>query len=232
MRMSIDKLVAYFKKKIYGQTFVCPVCHLELSYADLDQHDCLVCPLCGVVIEAAEVYGHSVPVINDVEIYRPQTNLRLHPLTTHLPIGLFPFVLLGSVLLLILSIYMKLTGIPEPDSLWGGYLPTISNAVLIMLFLSTASSIATFISGYNDWRMRYSKRPYRVISLKIIMSWLFLFFGTVMICLHGFVFKAGAITFASVPEIFATIVYFLFMSAAMVTLSTLGHIGGYLVFGK
>jgi len=232
VRMSIDKFINFFKKKIYGQTFICPVCHLELSYSDLDQHHCLVCPLCGVVIESAEVYGHPIPVINDVEIYRPQPNLRLHPLTTHLPIGLFPFVFLGSVLLLILSIYMKIAGIHEPSSFWGGYLPTISNVVLIMLFISTASSIITFISGYSDWRQRYSRRPYRVISLKIFLSWLFLFFGTVMICLHSTVFQSGALTFASIPEYFATIIYFLFMTAAMVTLSTLGHVGGYLVFGK
>jgi uncharacterized membrane protein len=230
--MFVDKLIKYFKKKVYGKTFTCPVCHLELSYSDLDKHNCLVCPLCGVVIEEAGVYGHSVPVINDVEIYRTQPNFRLHPLATHLPIGLFPFALLGAVLLLILSIYMNISGSYTPETFWGGYLPAISNMILIMLFLSTASSIVTFISGVVDWNLRYRKRPYRIISLKISLTWLFLFLGIVMICLHGFVFQSGAISFVSSGNILSTLAYFFCMGAAMITLSILGHIGGYLVFGK
>lgn len=230
--MIIDKLINYFKKKIYGRTVTCPVCHLELSYADLDEHNFLVCPLCGVIIEEAGVYGHSVPVINDVEIYRPQSNLRIHPLATHLPIGLFPFAFLGALLLLIISIYTNIVGIGDLSSLWDGYLPIISNVIIVILFISTLSSILTFISGYFDWKLRYSKRPYRIISLKIYLSWLFLFLGTTMISLHGIVFESGGIAFSSFLEISATIIYFLFMTIALIALATLGHIGGYLVFGK
>ena len=34
-----------FKKKFYGTTFRCPVCHLELAHADLDANGLVVCPL-------------------------------------------------------------------------------------------------------------------------------------------------------------------------------------------
>ncbi len=60
--------------------------------------------MCGVVIDVEEVYGHAVPVVLDVEVHRPQPKLRIHPLATHLPIGLYPFAVLGAGLLLLASI--------------------------------------------------------------------------------------------------------------------------------
>ncbi len=83
----VGKFVDIFKKPLYGKTFKCPVCHLELSYHDTDENGCLVCPLCSVVIELHETYGHSIPIVNDVEIERVPPKARLHPIATHLPFG-------------------------------------------------------------------------------------------------------------------------------------------------
>ena len=47
-----------FKRRFYGRTFHCPVCHLELAVVDADGNRLLVCPVCGVVLEIEEVYGH------------------------------------------------------------------------------------------------------------------------------------------------------------------------------
>ena len=44
----LDRFVGFFKRRLYGKTFRCPVCHLELSEHDVDAHGNLVCPVCGV----------------------------------------------------------------------------------------------------------------------------------------------------------------------------------------
>ncbi len=228
----VDRFVNIFKKRLYGRTFFCPVCHLELSYHDTDENDCLVCPLCGVVIELHETYGHAIPIVNDVEINRPQPKARLHPMATHLPIGLFPFALLGAVYLLFISIYLKVTGIETHAFSLSTSIPVIGNITFLFLLIAVIASTLTFLTGVIDWKKRYGGRTYRVITLKIILSGLFLLFGLGTVVLHLTVFEAGMIGFDNLVGVLATIVYFGFLGAAMFILATLGHVGGYLVFGK
>jgi uncharacterized membrane protein len=193
----------------------------------------LVCPLCSVVIELHETYGHFLPIVNDVEVERVQPKARLHPMATHLPIGLFPLGLLGAAFLLITSIYSKISGINVSSSLFfSEYSTIIENVTFLMLSIAVFASALTFITGFIDWRYRYSGRSYRVITLKIILSGLFLATGIAVIALHCVVFQAGMIGFDNLINVLATIFYFTLMAAAMFILATLGHVGGYLVFGK
>jgi hypothetical protein len=229
----VGKFVNVFKKRLYGKTFKCPICHLELSEHDTDENGCLVCPLCSVVIELHETYGHFLPIVNDVEVERVQPKARLHPMATHLPIGLFPLGLLGATFLLATSIYSKISGINVSSSLFfSEYSTIIENVTFLMLSIAVFASALTFITGLIDWRYRYSGRPYRVITLKIILSSLFLVTGIAVVALHCVVFQAGMIGFDNLINVLATIIYFTLMAAAMFILATLGHVGGYLVFGK
>ncbi|NQU63319.1 MAG: hypothetical protein HQ517_03400 [SAR324 cluster bacterium] len=229
----VDRFVNIFKKRIYGKTFYCPVCHLELSEHDTDENGCLVCPLCSVVIELHETYGHFVPIVNDVEINRVQPKARLHPMATHLPIGLFPFALLGAGFLLLLSLYGQITGLTVANnSFFAEISPIINNVTQIMLTIAVISSAITFLTGFLDWKYRYGGRPYRVITLKLVLSGIFLVVGLITVALHPVVFNAGIIGLESVLSVLATLTYFIFMGAAMFMLATLGHVGGYLVFGR
>jgi len=233
MMNGVDRFVALFKKPLYGRTFACPVCHLELSEYDVDPNGNLVCPLCGVVIELYETYGHFVPVVNDVEINRAQPKRRLHPLATHLPIGLFPLALLGAGVLLVVSLGLKLAGIePGNCGFCSGYAPLIADSVWILLSVAVIASALTFLTGYRDWKQRYGGRPYRVITLKIRLSILFLVTGVMTVVLHPFVFTAGMVGLSSLAGLAAAILYFVVMGAAGFMLATLGHVGGYLVFGR
>ncbi len=228
-----DRFVNIFKKRIYGKTFYCPVCHLELSEHDTDENGCLVCPLCSVVIELYETYGHFVPIVNDVEINRVQPKTRMHPMATHLPIGLFPFALLGAGFLLLLSVYGRFAGLTAANTpFFAEYSPIINNVTLLMLVIAVVSSALTFLTGFVDWKQRYGGRPYRVIKLKLILSGIFLVVGLVTVVLHPVVFSAGIISFDSLVDVLTAVVYFIFMGAAMFMLATLGHVGGYLVFGR
>ncbi|MFH2129897.1 MAG: hypothetical protein ABIK68_05945 [bacterium] len=229
----VDRFVNLFKKPLYGKTFYCPVCHLELSQHDTDENGCLVCPLCSVVIELYETYGHFVPVVNDVEINRVQPKTRLHPMATHLPIGLFPFALLGAGFLLLLSLYGSFAGLNATNSpFFANISPIVGNVTLIMLSIAVVSSALTFLTGVLDWKSRYGGRSYRVITLKILLSGIFLIVGVVTVALHLVVFNAGIISFDSLLAILAAIAYFILMGAGLFMLATLGHVGGYLVFGK
>lgn len=229
----VDGFVKVFKKRLYGKTFFCPVCHLELSYHDADENDCLVCPLCGVVIELHETYGHSLPIVNDVEINRVQPKARLHPMATHLPVGLFPLALLGGVVLLIISVYLKLSGLSLAGcSFCSTAFPWVDNATLIMLFIAVVTSALTFLTGFFDWKRRYGGRPYRVITLKILLSGLFFLIGIIVIALHAGLFQAGILQLDNALSVLAAILYYLLMGFGMFVISTLGHVGGYLVFGR
>ncbi|MBU2643902.1 hypothetical protein KKI24_04285 [bacterium] len=229
----VDRFVNLFKKPLYGKTFYCPVCHLELSQHDTDENGCLVCPLCSVVIELYETYGHFVPVVNDVEINRAQPKTRLHPMATHLPIGLFPFALLGAGFLLLLSLYGSFAGLNAANSpFFANISPIVGNVTLIMLSIAVVSSALTFLTGVLDWKSRYGGRSYRVITLKILLSGIFLIVGVGTVALHLVVFNAGIISFDSLLAILAAIAYFILMGAGLFMLATLGHVGGYLVFGK
>lgn len=229
--MLIDKV----KTKIYGKTFRCPVCHLELSYHDLDKNDLLVCPLCGVVLEVTDVFGHSLTVVHDVEIKRYQPKSRLHPVSTHLPIGLFPLSLLLSVFLLFVSLLSPFLGKHCFMGQLFHYMPTINNISQFLLLVSVIFSLPTFITGLYDWYFRYEKRRYRIIDIKIVFSIIFFVFGLSAFLLHylGFVFsiETGLVELYS-GNFVLIVLYFLLMLINLVLLTTIGHLGGLLVFGK
>jgi len=229
----VGRFVDLFKKPLYGRTFYCPVCHLELSEHDVDENGCLVCPLCSVVIELYETYGHFVPVVNDVEINRHQPKARLHPLATHLPIGLFPLAFLGAGVLLLISLFSRFSGMTaegHPQFAWISRV--IDNVTLIFLAIAVAASLLTFLSGYMDWKNRCGGRPYRVVTLKIILSAVFLPVGLLTVLLHPAVFTAGLIQIGGLLDLLAAVLYFVLISTGLFILATLGHVGGYLVYGR
>ncbi|MDX2436313.1 MAG: hypothetical protein QNL88_04600 [Acidobacteriota bacterium] len=233
VRKLVAKVAERFKGRFYGRTFRCPVCHLELAMVDADGNGLMVCPLCGVVLDVEEVYGHAVPVVLEVELYRPQPKMRIHPLATHVPIGLFPFAVLGVGLLLVASVLAPL--LPGLAPLLAKA-PVVASATLVMLVLSVGLSVVTLGSGLWDWNHRYRRRPYRQIRLKIVFSVLFLVLGAVAIALHasGAVFAAstGLVDLASPLAVILAAAELVTLIAGMVVISTLGHVGGSLVFGR
>jgi len=222
------RVVERFKRRVYGRTFVCPVCHLELAFADLDGDGLAVCPLCGAVLSVEAPYGHPVPVVMDMEIYRDQPKLRLHPLASHLPIGLFPFALLGALLLLGAS----LVGAELPAAVGS----LIERTTLLLLGLSVCLAPLAIAAGFRDWRRRYAARPYRIITLKLVLSGAFVALGGVALALHasGAVFSPadGMLAAASPVQVAAAAVYVVTLALALIAVATLGHVGGNLVFGK
>jgi hypothetical protein len=233
IRRLVAKIAERFKHRYYGRTFRCPVCHLELALVDVNGNRLMVCPVCGVVLDVEEVYGHAVPVVLDVEISRPQPTMRIHPLATHLPIGLYPFAVLGAGLLLIASILgPSMPGLaPLLDRA-----PVLADATLVLLVLSVGLSVVTFASGLRDWFRRYRRRPYAQIRLKIAFSVIFLLLGGLAIALHasGAAFSAstGLVDLGSPLALVLAVVELAALGAGMVVIATLGHVGGTLVFGR
>ena len=233
VRKVVAKIAERFKNRYYGRTFRCPVCHLELALVDVNGNRLLVCPVCGVVLDVEEVYGHAVPVVLDVELRRPQPKMRIHPLATHLPIGLFPFAVLGAVVLLLFSILGPL--VPGLAPLVEGA-PLLADATLVLLVLSVGFSAVTAVAGLRDWYRRYRRRPYAQIRLKIAFSMIFLILGGLAIALHasGAVFSTatGLIDLASPMALALAVVELAVLGAGMVVIATLGHVGGTLVYGR
>jgi hypothetical protein len=233
VRRLVAKIAEKFKRRLYGRTFRCPVCHLELAMVDADGNRLMVCPLCGVVLDVEEVYGHVVPVVLEVELYRPQPKMRIHPLVTHVPIGLFPFAVLGAGALIVASVLRS--WVPGLGS-WLAKAPMVADVTLVLLVLSVGLSVLTFASGLWDWRHRYRGRPYWQIRLKIVFSAIFLILGGIAIALHasGFVFQAstGLVDVASPMALGLAGVELASLLLGMVVIATLGHIGGTLVFGR
>ena len=233
-RALVGRATKRFKRRFWGRTFRCPVCHLELSTHDLEENGLVVCPLCGVVLEVDLPYGHAVPVVHDVELFRPQPKLRIHPMATHLPIGLYPLALLGALLLAGLSL-AGVAGV-EIGSGLSGTVRLVEQSTLVLLTLSIVSSLVTGASGLWDWKSRYRGRPYRQTSLKMAFAAAFLVVGGIAIALQatGVVFSptTGLMDFASVGGVIAGIGYLAMLSIGMVLLATLGHVGGNLVFGR
>ena len=233
IRKLTAKIAERFKDRYYGRTFRCPVCHLELAIVDVNGNRLMVCPVCGVVLDVEEVYGHAVPVVLGVEVHRPQTKTRIHPLATHLPIGLYPFAVLGAGLLLIASILGPV--MPGLAPLLGRA-PVIADATLVLLVLSVGFSVLTFLSGLRDWYRRYRRRPYAQIRLKIAFSLIFLVLGGLAIALHasGAAFSAttGLVDLGSPLALVLAVVELAALGAGMVVIATLGHVGGTLVFGR
>jgi hypothetical protein len=233
IRRLMAKIAGRFKRRFYGRTFRCPVCHLELAMVDADGNRLMVCPLCGVVLDIEEVYGHAVPVVLEVELYRPQPKARIHPLATHIPIGLYPFAVLGVGLLIVASLLRPL--MPGLDS-WLAKAPVLADATLVLLVLSVGLSVVTFASGWRDWTRRYRRRPYRQIRLKIAFSIAFLVLGFFATALHasGVVFSAstGLVDLSSPLALVMAAVELIVLTAGMIVIATLGHVGGTLVFGR
>ena len=233
IRKLVAKIAGRFKSRYYGRTFRCPVCHLELAMVDADGNRLLVCPLCGVVLDVEEVYGHVVPVVLEVELYRPQPKARIHPLATHIPIGLYPFAVLGAGLLIVGSLLRPLAPGLGP---WIAKAPVLADVTLVLLALSVGLSIVTFASGLRDWNRRYRRRPYRQIKLKIVFSVMFLVLGGLATALHasGLVFSAttGLVDLSSPLALVMAAVEITALAAGMVVIATLGHVGGTLVFGR
>jgi uncharacterized membrane protein len=233
VRKVTAKIAERFKDRFYGRTFRCPVCHLELALVDVNGNRLMVCPVCGVVLDVEEVYGHAVPVVLDVELRRPQPKMRIHPLATHLPIGLYPFAVLGAVVLLLFSILGPFVpGLaPLVDRA-----PVLADATLVLLVLSVGFSVVTFASGLRDWYRRYRRRPYAQIRLKIAFSVIFLVLGGLAIALHvsGAAFSAttGLVDLGSPLALVLAVVEVAALGAGMVVIATLGHVGGTLVFGR
>jgi len=233
VRRLVAKVAERFKGKFYGRTFRCPVCHLELALVDADGNRLMVCPLCGVVLDVEEVYGHAVPVVLEVELHRPQPKMRVHPMATHVPIGLYPFAVLGVGLLLLASLLAPL--LPGIQPLLAKA-PTVSGATLVLLILSVGLSVVTLGSGLWDWNRRYRRRPYRQIRIKIVFSIAFLVLGAVAIGLHAsgaaFSTTTGLVDLASPLAVVLAAAEMAVLTAGMVVIATLGHIGGTLVFGR
>ena len=219
-----------FTRRFWGPTFRCPVCHFLIAAVDADGNALLVCPVCGVVIEIESVYGHIVPVVHDVEVFRPQPKARLHPLATHLPIGLFPFALLGAAVLSVASLVGGL-GVAL-----GARAPVLADATLVLLVLAVAGAVPTLASGLWDWNRRYRRRPYRQITFKIAGSIVFLVVGAAAIVLHasGAVFSGatGLLQLGSPLGAFAAVLYLGALAGGMLIVAVLGHVGGTLVFGR
>ncbi len=233
LRRLVAGIAERFKGRYFGRTFRCPVCHLELALVDVNGNRLLVCPVCGVVLDVEEVYGHVVPVVLGVEVFRPQPTLRVHPLATHLPIGLYPFALLGAGALLLLSLLAPV--VPGVVHLTDTA-PVLADAILVLLVVSVGSSVVTFASGLRDWFRRYRRRPYAQIRLKIAFSVLFLIFGGIAIALHasgaGFAATTGLVDLGSPLAITLAVLEVMVLGAGMVVIATLGHVGGTLVFGR
>ncbi len=233
IRTLVRKVAERFKGRYYGRTFRCPVCHLELAMVDADGNRLMVCPLCGVVLDVEEVYGHAVPVVLEVELYRPQPKMRLHPLATHAPIGLYPFAVLGVGLLVAASVLAPVVPALAPLI---ARAPIVADATLVLLVLSVGLSILTLASGLWDWNRRYRRRPYWQIRLKIAFSVIFLALGGAAVALHasGAVFSAstGLVDLASPLAVVLATAELAALAAGMVVIATLGHVGGTLVFGR
>ena len=233
IRRMVSKIAGRFKSRFYGRTFRCPVCHLELAIVDADGNRLLVCPVCGVVLDVDEVYGHAVPVVLEVELNRPQPKARIHPLATHIPIGLYPLAVLGTGILILASILRSfLPGLAA----WFAKAPMVADATLVVLALSVGLSILTFVSGLRDWNRRYRRRSYRQIRLKIAFAVVFLVLGGLAIALHasGVVFSptTGLVDFASPLALAMSALEVTILAAGFVVIATLGHVGGTLVYGK
>jgi len=230
LRRIASRAADRFTRRYWGPTFRCPVCHFLLAAVDADGNALLVCPVCGVVIEIESVYGHIVPVVHDVEVFRPQPKARMHPLATHLPIGLFPFALLGAVVLFVASL------VAGWGAALGGRAPVLADATLVLLVLAVVGALPTFASGLWDWNRRYRRRPYRQITLKIAGSIVFLAVGGLAIALHasGAVFSGatGLMQLGSPLGLLAALLYLGALAGNMLVVTVLGHVGGTLVYGR
>lgn len=237
----IRKAAGVAKAKVYGRTFACPVCHLELSFHDLDDDGLVVCPVCGAVLEVTDVGGHPLPIVITMEVVRHQPNLRLHPLATHLPIALMPLALLGALALVLLSLFMAPAGdaFASMETAGAGLLaeilPVVGKTVLLFLYISVLFSLLTMTAGFWDWRTRFRGRSYRIIHLKLGMAAVFFLTGAAAALLHQaglvFSFSNGLVQWSMIGTV-SVVAYMTLLVLQFIAMATLGHLGGYLVHGK
>jgi hypothetical protein len=171
-------------------------------------------------------------VVLEVEINRHQPKMRIHPMATHVPVGLYPFAVIGVVLLMAASILARVApGAPLLDRA-----PVVANATLVLLALSVGLSIVTLAAGLWDWNRRYRRRSYAQIRLKIVFSVLFLILGGAAIALHAsgcaFASSTGLVDLGSPVAVLLAGAELTALAFGMIVIATLGHVGGTLVFGR
>ena len=94
-----------------------------------------------------------MPAVLDVEVHRPQPKLRIHPLATHIPIGLYPFAVFGAFALLLFSFVGPVFPVLAPLL---ERAPVVADATLVLLVLSVAFSVA--IAGGDERQIRVHQR--------------------------------------------------------------------------
>ena len=199
------KLKGKFRKR--KNLVICPICHLELSANDVNINGLVVCPVCGAVIEIIKSEGQKIPVVHNVETKRPQPLFRLHTIATHFSIGLLPVAMLAQIWLFFARASGELLG--NLDLL----LP------MCFLFLSIVliGGILTFATGFVDWKRKYRGRNYEIITRKI--RWSIVLF--ILLSFAIFLFWIELFGWSFLTQIFA-----------LGVIAKIGHLGGFLVFGK
>ncbi len=204
----IKRIIDNIRKRLYGRIFVCPVCHFKMTQADIEKGGFVVCPVCGAVLQVVESAGFIFTVVVDMETYRHQLRMRLHPVSASFPLSLVP----ASILLIF--IYL-LTGNPLFEQ--GAYYSLIGGVGTSFLGLG---------SGLYDWFRRFSKRRYFIIRSKICLSIAFLVIG--ISCLIWRTLNPGVVID---PHLYRWI-YILGVLLLVPIGITLGHLGGNMVYGE
>ncbi|MBT7368985.1 hypothetical protein HN814_12355 [Candidatus Woesearchaeota archaeon] len=178
---------------------------------DLDDDGYLVCPVCGAVIEVAESGGHKIPIVHNVEIKRPQPLFRLHTFATHISIGLLPLAILATFIALILNISGHQNAIH------------FNKIGLLLVNIALVGAVATFATGWTDWKRKYRGRTYEIIRKKITLSIFLIILLTITKYLGCSGTDIGSLKFYT---------YLGLQMVSMGLIGMIGHYGGYLVFGK
>ncbi|MBC8213874.1 MAG: hypothetical protein ISR90_02590 [Candidatus Marinimicrobia bacterium] len=203
------------KIKYRQNKFICPICHLELSMHDVDKNGIVVCPVCGAVIEVVDVFGHKIPIIHDVEIKRPQPLYRLHTMATHISIGLLPLAIFAQIISFFLNWFKG--GIYTSSAI------EFEQIGFILLTITFLGGLITFATGWTDWKRKYRGRKYQIITKKIRLS-------VIMFILLGFALVLR--NFSGPLSGLENCLYFCVQLISISLMAFMGHLGGFLVFGK
>ncbi len=193
---------------MYGRVFTCPVCHFDMTQADIEKGGFVVCPVCGAVLQVVDSAGFIFTVVVDMETYRHQLRMRLHPISASFPLSLIPV----SILLVLIYLITGNTLLEE-----GAYYSLLM-AVLI--------SFAGLGSGLYDWLRRFNGRRYHIIRSKICLSIIFVLLG--IGCLVWRTLNPDVIIDGSLSRW----VYLLCVFAMVPIGAALGHLGGNMVYGE
>ncbi len=203
------------KLKYRQNKFICPICHLELSMHDVDENGLVVCPLCGAVIEVTDVIGHKIPIIHDVEIKRPQPLYRLHTMSTHVSIGLLPIAILAQIISFFLNWFKK--------GVYSNTAVEFEQIGFILFIIAFIGGLLTFATGWTDWKRKYRGRNYQIITKKIRLSVIMFVLLGIAVVLRYFGGPLSGLQGC---------LYFCLQLASMWIIAVIGHLGGFLVFGK